>query len=341
MTVLGQKQTKVPECKSNSYLSTTAEYQNQFFINKAADPLNKLPVNPFNFDVCGKNFAKNSEIECDTRKKSYKYYDCDKKHSVEHDLKSHHGSGHSEKPLSCDKCDEMFSKDYKLVHHITTAHGEKKYLKCDFCDNYLSGKEELHCHIEPTHEGKKALNCDLYGKNFKTENGLNSHAALIHTTSVKDSEFKFVTAGDVTRIVRRLNNTKAVGVDGIATEVLKKGINVLASPMAIICNISLSTGIFPDIFKEAIVHPVFKENGKNSRDPASYRPISILPSLSKILEMIVRDTILYYLIQQKILPDSQYGFLPGGSVPMVLICAQTEWVTAKSRGDFVGINYCF
>ena len=119
---------------------------------------------------------------------------------------------------------------------------------------------------------------------------LNNHAATVHPSCDKKAfDFRYVTAGDVTRIVRNLNNTKAIGVDGVSTEILKKGINVLASPIARICNISMSTGIFPDIFKEAIVHPVFKGCGKNPRDPASYRPISILPSLSKILEMLFRN----------------------------------------------------
>ena len=85
------------------------------------------------------------------------------------------------------------------------------------------------------------------------------------------------------------------------------------------------------------MHPVFKGNGKNPREPESYRPISILPSLSKILEKIVRDALLDFLIEYDILPDSQYGFLPGRSVTTGLISAQTDWVSAKSKGDFVGV----
>ena len=51
----------------------------------------------------------------------------------------------------------------------------------------------------------------------------------------------------------------------------------------------------------------------------------------------MRDALLNYLMEHKILPDSQYGFLPGSSVTMGLICAQTDWVSAKSKGEFVGI----
>ena len=82
---------------------------------------------------------------------------------------------------------------------------------------------------------------------------------------------------------------------------------------------------------------MFKGKGKNKRDPASYRPISILPYLSKVLEKIVRDALFDYFIERKVLPDSQFGFLPGRSVALGLICAQTDWAYAKSKGEFVGI----
>ena len=112
---------------------------------------------------------------------------------------------------------------------------------------------------------------------------------------------------------------------------------VLAGPIARICNLSLSTGIFPDMFKHAIIHPVFKGNGKDPRNPMSYRPISILPSLSKILEVAVRDALMDWLTLQRIIPDSQFGFQPGKSVTMALACAQNDWVESKANGDTIGI----
>ena len=149
--------------------------------------------------------------------------------------------------------------------------------------------------------------------------------------------FKFVTAGDITRIIKDLNNTKAEGVDNIPTDVWKKGVVVLASPIARLCNISLSSGVFPDLFKQALVHPVHKGSGKDHQDPGSYRPISILPSLSKILEVVVRDALYEWLDKRGVLPDSQFGFLPGRSVAMALACAQADWAAAKARGEVVGV----
>ena len=112
---------------------------------------------------------------------------------------------------------------------------------------------------------------------------------------------------------------------------------VLAGPIARLCNISLSSGVFPDLFKQALVHPVHKGSGKDHQDPGSYRPISILPSLSKILEVVVRDALYEWLDKRGVLPDSQFGFRPGRSVAMALACAQADWAAAKARGEVVGV----
>ena len=77
----------------------------------------------------------------------------------------------------------------------------------------------------------------------------------------------------------------------IPTEVLKKGLITLAGPIACLCNVSMATVNVLNLFKKAIVHPVYKGKGKNPKDPGSYRPIVILPSLSKVLEIVVHDAL--------------------------------------------------
>ena len=59
--------------------------------------------------------------------------------------------------------------------------------------------------------------------------------------------------------------------------------------------------------------------------------------MSKILEIVVLDSLLDWLMLQGIIPDSHFGFLPGRSVTMSLACAQTDWIEAKSSGDIVGV----
>ena len=82
---------------------------------------------------------------------------------------------------------------------------------------------------------------------------------------------------------------------------------------------------------------ILEGSGKGHREPGSYRPISILPALSKILEVVVRDALYEWLDMRGVLPDSQFGFRPGRSVAMALACAQADWAAAKARGEVVGV----
>jgi len=99
--------------------------------------------------------------------------------------------------------------------------------------------------------------------------------------------FKFASAGNIAKVICGLKNTEAQGLDGIPIKVLKLGVEVLASPVAHLVNMSLSQGQVPEAFKAGIIIPIYKGKGKSPDDPASYRPISLLPTLSKVLEIIV------------------------------------------------------
>jgi hypothetical protein len=101
-------------------------------------------------------------------------------------------------------------------------------------------------------------------------------------------EFTFATAGKIAKIIRGLKATEAMGIDDIPTSVLKKGVEVLAGPILHLVNRSLAEGRVPEAFKVGKVFPIFKGKGKAREDPASYRPVSILPAMSKILEKLVK-----------------------------------------------------
>ena len=121
----------------------------------------------------------------------------------------------------------------------------------------------------------------------------------------------------------------------ISTRAWKLGVEILAGPIVKLVNLSLSSGKVPWLFKRALVHPIHKGSGKDPRDPNSYRPISIILALSKVLETTVKDAILEWLDKHHYLPESQAGFHPKRSVAMALSCAQADWVAAKSRNEAV------
>ena len=193
--------------------------------------------------------------------------------------------------------------------------------KGSFENNY--GKPPLHSAAESGH-----LKDSNPKKDYTEDPSLKSSGTF---------EFNFVNASQITKKISNLKNTKALGVDNIATEVWKKGRITLSGPIARLCNVSMATGIHPELFKKAIIHPVYKGQGKDPRDPASYRPVAILPAISKVLEDVVRDSLLSWFKEINFLPDTQYGFQPGKSVAMALTVAQTDWINSKARGELIGI----
>lgn len=78
-----------------------------------------------------------------------------------------------------------------------------------------------------------------------------------------------------------------------------------------ICNNAISCGIFPDAFKVAMVHPIFKSGDKHCVN--NYRPISVLTSMSKIAEKLLNKRLTNYLDSHQIISNNQYGFRTGKS----------------------------
>ena len=75
---------------------------------------------------------------------------------------------------------------------------------------------------------------------------------------------------------------KSSGYVGISNMILKHCVKAISKPFTYICNFSLTNGIFPDRCKYALVLPVYKKGERTNR--SKYRPISLLLSLSKLLE---------------------------------------------------------
>jgi hypothetical protein len=127
-----------------------------------------------------------------------------------------------------------------------------------------------------------------------------------------------------------------LGINGIPVSVIKGGIAVLAGPIVHVMNQSLATGVVPEAFKEAIVHPVHKGSGKSRTTPASYQLVSILPAFSKVLETIVKEDLEAHLTTTSALPNSQHGFRQWRSCTPALAMAHAKWMAA-GRSKVIGV----
>ena len=96
-----------------------------------------------------------------------------------------------------------------------------------------------------------------------------------------------ITEGYLFNILKNAEVTEAAGLDQISERFLKDGVRILAKPISELCNLSMALGSFLDACKIAKVKPLFKKGSKT--DPSNYRPISLLPLLSKVFERVVLD----------------------------------------------------
>ncbi len=87
---------------------------------------------------------------------------------------------------------------------------------------------------------------------------------------------------DVLKLLTNISDSKATGDDGIPVRFLKICLETTAPLITHIINNTITKLTVPEEWKKAIITPLFKEGDKNS--PSNYRPISILPVISKILE---------------------------------------------------------
>ena len=122
---------------------------------------------------------------------------------------------------------------------------------------------------------------------------------------------RMIPESEVDKLIRELDATKSVGIDGIPPKLVKWAISLLVPILTRLFNKCLVSGIYPDKLKIARVRPIYKGNNKNKNDPSSYRPISILSQFNRILEKIIRDR-LYDFIKDK-LYRKQFGFRPKNS----------------------------
>lgn len=125
-----------------------------------------------------------------------------------------------------------------------------------------------------------------------------------HTTTL--SEFTPCTIHEISKLIDDLDNNTSTGLDGISTKTIKCIKDIIVQKLTDCINMCLYCGVFPDSLKVAKVSPIFKSGSRT--DPSNYRPVSVLPVISKIFERVLYNRLNEYLTEKKFLIDQQYGF---------------------------------
>ena len=143
--------------------------------------------------------------------------------------------------------------------------------------------------------------------------------------------FDLLQTSDILKAIQKLKTKTSYGYDGLSTKILKH-ISLPISPLlTIITNQSLFTGIFPEKLKIAKVIPLFKKG--NDRLFDNYRPISLLPSISKVIEKIVYKQLYNYFVENNLIYDSQYGFRELHSTELAGLEITDRLTQSLDKGD--------
>jgi hypothetical protein len=108
-----------------------------------------------------------------------------------------------------------------------------------------------------------------------------------------------VTEDEVVFVTEGLKVKLSAGYDGIPLSLIKKCVTLVKKPLVHIYNISLNSDVFPNEWKIAKAIPLYKKGGRS--DYKKYRPISVLPVFSKILERIMFNRLISFVIKNRIL----------------------------------------
>lgn len=118
--------------------------------------------------------------------------------------------------------------------------------------------------------------------------------------------YELATSSEVLRIIRTLKTGKAPGYDGLTTQFIRKHELPISEAIMILFNMSLQHGKFPENLKVAKVIPIGK--GGNKDESSNYRPISLLPTIGKIMEKLMHARLHRYYEKEKFINKFQYGF---------------------------------
>ena len=137
---------------------------------------------------------------------------------------------------------------------------------------------------------------------------INSKREFYKPLNLKEDPFHFTKISEktISDFLKELKTNKATGIDNLSGRFLKDGSKVLPTPTAQIFNLSIKLLTVPDECKIAKLKPLYKKGKKT--DPKNYRSISLLPGISQILEKVIHDQTMDFVIKKNVLYKFQSGF---------------------------------
>ena len=179
---------------------------------------------------------------------------------------------------------------------------------------------------------------NLLKKLPKPPNKFTLNSVFQHYKGITQSDsFNLATVSENT-ILTILKNTevsKAAGLGNLSGRFLKDGAKILAKPITDICNLSITSGKFPGSCKLAKLKPIYKKGSLT--EASNYRPISLLPLISKVIEKVIHDQTSAFLNSRNLLYNYQSGFRKKHSTDFCLSFLNDKILKGFDQGLITGM----
>jgi hypothetical protein len=147
--------------------------------------------------------------------------------------------------------------------------------------------------------------------------------------------FPSISTDDILRHLLKLKPSSASGDDALPGFILKDCAQILVTPLHFLYNLILTTSVYPCLWKVGKICPIFKSGKKNII--SNYRPVTILPHISKVFESIIYSYI--YTNVQNVISEHQHGFFRGRSTSTNLSCISHFISAALDKNTQVDVIY--
>ena len=137
--------------------------------------------------------------------------------------------------------------------------------------------------------------------------------------------------------MNKIKTSHGFGLDEISSFFLKIAMLTLAEPLSQLFNLSLSAGVFPNQWKIARIAPIYKDGDSDIR--SNYRPISVLPVISKLFEKLINDQYYNFLLSNHLLYSHQSSFRRLHSVLTCLLKCTNDWYLNTENGKYTLVTF--
>lgn len=264
------------------------------------------------------------------RKKWNKYKHCRSQHNKDHyekarneaSYKVHQAQMNYEKEI-CRKAKTDSKVFWKYVHTKTKV---KESIQCikDDTDNIITDDKDK----------AKLLN-NFFHSVFTKEP--DSELPDFNVRSENELENLVFDEQKVKKLLSQVNENKSQGSDNIHPKLLRETAESIAKPVTTLFNTSMELGKIPKDWKHANITPIHKKGPKHN--VSNYRPISLTSILCKIMEKLIRDSIMDHMEENRLFTKHQHGFRKGKSCVTQLIEVMERWTEDLDNKRPVDVIY--